>query len=247
MLLIDSGNSSIKCRLLQSGIATDRVFDRYRANGLEDFGAYLKTLDVADIYVASVASDEVQLQLLHQLSTHSIAQLKILETLPALDGIKNAYQDYRQLGVDRWLALLGASETCASDSIVIDAGSAITIDLLSKRLGHLGGAILPGFHCDRQRFQGMFPNIDFSTLKTSGHQQPGKSTIQCLHPQESPANSNSLRRFIEQWRNYLSAPVEILLCGQDAALAAASFDEITYRIVPDLVFTGMLKQIECLG
>jgi len=247
MLLIDSGNSSIKCRLLQSAIATDRVFDRYRSSGLEHFGAYLKTLDVADIYVASVASDEVQQQLLHQLSTHSSAQWQILETLPALDGIKNAYQDYRQLGVDRWLALLGASVTSASDSIVIDAGSAITIDLLSKRLGHLGGAILPGFHCDWQRFQCLFPNIDFSTLKTSGHPQPGKSTVQCLHPQEYPASSDSLQRFVGQWRNTLTAPVEILLCGQDAALAAASLDENTYRIVPDLVFTGMLKQIECLG
>ncbi len=245
MLLIDSGNTSFKCRFIAADGVSERVFDNQRAADQVAFGDYLQGLPVTNIYLASVASLVVRQRIQDSIQQHTSAQLHILETQPELGGVRNGYLDYRQLGVDRWLALLGAHAISHHDAIIIDAGSAITIDLLSQRQGHLGGAILPGFRCDPRRFEQLFPAIDFSELDNTDA-PPGCSTRQCLRPQQTPASSQRIANIIERWRRYLQTPLEILLCGQDARLAAQALPQ-PFRIEPDLVFTGMLKQIECLG
>ena len=246
MLLIDSGNSSIKCRLQQGAEASDHAFDLYRDGAWRRFGEFLQTLQVADIYLASVASDEIRQQIRRTASQHSRAKFHTLETPAQLGGLNNGYDNPQQLGIDRWLALLGASEISSHDAIIVDAGSAITIDLLSRRRGHLGGAILPGFNCDRARFERLFPALDFASLTLAQEFNPGRSTQACVRPQALPASSARIRQYLDHWRPMLEAPVDILLCGQDAERAAADLAQ-PYRIAPDLVFTGMLKQIACLG
>ena len=47
-------------------------------------------------------------------------------------GVQNFYEDQSRLGVDRWVAVLGAAQESNSlATIVVDAGTAITIDYLS--------------------------------------------------------------------------------------------------------------------
>ncbi|NBS12721.1 MAG: type III pantothenate kinase [Gammaproteobacteria bacterium] len=54
--------------------------------------------------------------------------------------------DLGQMGVDRYLAMLAAaSAEPDSDSVVIDAGTAMTLDIVIERV-HQGGYIVPGQH-----------------------------------------------------------------------------------------------------
>ena len=48
------------------------------------------------------------------------------------------------LGVDRWLASLAAWSKYKKNLIVVDAGTAITVDFVTYRGTHLGGLIVPG-------------------------------------------------------------------------------------------------------
>ena len=59
-------------------------------------------------------------------------------------AITCAYDDPQTLGVDRWLAMLAAYSQFNEALLVVDAGSAITMDLLGPEGQHLGGYIAPG-------------------------------------------------------------------------------------------------------
>jgi type III pantothenate kinase len=60
-------------------------------------------------------------------------------------GVTNAYAEPWRLGVDRWLALLGARELFPGQALcLVSVGTALTLDLLARNGRHRGGAIVPG-------------------------------------------------------------------------------------------------------
>ena len=65
---------------------------------------------------------------------------KLFKTTYDLESIIHLPTRYRGLGVDRKAACL-----CVSDGVIVDVGSAITIDVMSGG-EHQGGYILPGFN-----------------------------------------------------------------------------------------------------
>ncbi|MDD5496250.1 MAG: type III pantothenate kinase, partial [Candidatus Omnitrophica bacterium] len=58
--------------------------------------------------------------------------------------IKNLYKVKREVGQDRLVNAFAARALYGSPAIVIDFGTAITFDIVSKRGEYLGGLILPG-------------------------------------------------------------------------------------------------------
>jgi type III pantothenate kinase len=69
-------------------------------------------------------------------------RVQVARTLPAFAGLRIAYAEPSRLGVDRFLALLGAHARGAPASLVVGVGTALTIDLLDRGT-HLGGRIAP--------------------------------------------------------------------------------------------------------
>jgi type III pantothenate kinase len=59
-------------------------------------------------------------------------------------GITCAYRDPKQLGIDRWLAIIGAWQRAQRAACVIDSGTATTVDAIDNGGVHLGGLIVPG-------------------------------------------------------------------------------------------------------
>ncbi len=61
-------------------------------------------------------------------------------------GIRNCYENPELLGVDRWLAIIGGRHIAGPGPLVIiDAGTAVTIDYVNDQDNFLGGVICPGF------------------------------------------------------------------------------------------------------
>jgi type III pantothenate kinase len=60
------------------------------------------------------------------------------------EHVRTMYQKPEKLGADRWAAILGARALSKSNSLIINAGTATTIDLLGSNGVHYGGWILPG-------------------------------------------------------------------------------------------------------
>lgn len=59
-------------------------------------------------------------------------------------GVRNAYREPAQLGTDRWASLIAAWHLVRGAALVINAGTAVTIDALSAEGVFRGGVILPG-------------------------------------------------------------------------------------------------------
>jgi type III pantothenate kinase len=60
------------------------------------------------------------------------------------NGVRTLYQDPGKLGADRWAAVIGARALSNANTLIINAGTATTIDLLGANGVHYGGWILPG-------------------------------------------------------------------------------------------------------
>lgn len=65
-------------------------------------------------------------------------------------GVRNYYADPAQLGSDRWAALIGAWESERQGCLVVDAGTAMTVDALTDTGEFLGGIITPGIDLMQQ-------------------------------------------------------------------------------------------------
>jgi type III pantothenate kinase len=91
----------------------------------------------------NVAGSEVASEIEAALSRRGISILWNLATARQA-GVVNAYDTPAQLGADRWAALIGAWARVGRACVVVNAGTAITIDSLDDSGVFRGGVILPG-------------------------------------------------------------------------------------------------------
>ncbi len=147
-VLLDAGNSTLKWAVVESG--------QWRARGRCDYtelSALRPALTPdARCFVASVASraNEGKLAALLREAGSSATWLK---SEAAFADVTNGYRDPSQLGVDRWMCLLGARARTPRATLVVSAGTAMTIDALSAAGEFLGGLILPGMALMRSALQ----------------------------------------------------------------------------------------------
>ena len=150
-LFIDIGNSDVKWRTCDSEVFT---------KGVNLFSS--KLLPKADlVWVSAVAHPNIVQAIKTQFSN-----VKLVEPLKQYGRLTLSYDDPSKFGVDRFLAMLGALERFPnSPLLVIDAGSAVTFDVIDAKGIHQGGLIMPGIRALRESFSKFFTS-DLS-LKSS--------------------------------------------------------------------------------
>lgn len=92
-------------------------------------------------WIASVAAPAVRAALVEVLAARC-RRVHVARTCAVFAGVRIAYAEPARLGVDRFLALLGAHARGAASSLVVGVGTALTVDLLDGGQ-HLGGRIAP--------------------------------------------------------------------------------------------------------
>ena len=156
LLALDAGNSRLKWQLVQENSVVSSGFLLNTDDWAVAMPSLLTQLGGVDAAIASVVSGGVRLEILQQIfARHSaLFYVAAVEAEP-IKGL------YKGLGVDRWLAMLGAlhhyqaqqsvcdeNDNVLIDSddklLVVDCGTAITIDWLSAQGVYQGGYILPG-------------------------------------------------------------------------------------------------------
>ena len=70
--------------------------------------------------------------------------IAFIASLPEQLGVTNGYRDHRQLGPDRWAGMICAHRTHAGHKLVVNAGTALTVDALTAGGRFMGGLIVPG-------------------------------------------------------------------------------------------------------
>ena len=140
--LFDLGNTRLKVAPLSGdGIGEARALPH-------DPAAWHDTLPRgATAWVASVASADARVALLDALASR-FRRISLARTLPrfgsdARTALRIAYAQPHKLGVDRFLAMLGARAQIAGPILVAGVGTALTIDLVDADGRHRGGRIAP--------------------------------------------------------------------------------------------------------
>lgn len=148
-LLIDAGNTRVKWALT----ASDQPVPAWEAEGSVPHDALaglpneLKSHAIDAVWISNVAGDVLAKRLTQMLAELGLAAhaLHWFASLPACAGVRNGYREPAQLGCDRFAALIGARHQHPDrDLLVVNAGTATTVDALTADGQFTGGMILPG-------------------------------------------------------------------------------------------------------
>jgi len=146
VLLLDVGNSRLKWGLLSD--ATIRGTGHVELRTFREQGTSALTKqwskDIDAVIACNVAGDDVAEILSAGVRSQYGHEVRFIRSEGVACGVTNGYHQPERLGVDRWVALIGARASCDSACVIVDAGTAITIDALNADGHHLGGQILPG-------------------------------------------------------------------------------------------------------
>ena len=142
-LLIDAGNTRLKWAVIhgRQWIA-DGIVEYSELAQLHEI-ARTHAIDDAVALAVNVAGENTAHAISEALS-HAGLHPQWLPAGAERCGVRNLYEQPTQLGADRWAALIGARALHRGASLVVSAGTATTIDLLSAGGDFLGGLILPG-------------------------------------------------------------------------------------------------------
>jgi type III pantothenate kinase len=174
-LVIDIGNSRTKIALfnehdLMFNVPIDHLTVKH-VKMLKDEHPQLNR-----VILSSVKPDDMELKQVLQEEFDQFIELDHRTKLP----IENLYQTPQTLGKDRLAAAVGANELFPDQNLlVIDAGTAITYDLVSEKNQFIGGNISPGLEMRFKalnHYTGKLPLVSYSD-----HFEPiGRNTTEAI-------------------------------------------------------------------
>lgn len=145
-LLLDIGNTRIKWGILKDGelSRTGHISqERIRDQGLQVLTTKLPRR-VDEVFASNVAGASIATRLSGIVGAHCDSEVRFASTARKGWGVTNGYTQPRRMGVDRWVAMVGAWARTSCACLVVDAGTAITLDALDDEGVHLGGQIIAG-------------------------------------------------------------------------------------------------------
>src|SRR3954469_14729543 len=142
VLAIDCGNSLMKWGLHRDGAWIKR--DGVPLGAIVRLEPQWRDLGPVDrIVVSNVAGHAVGIEIDRLSARWTIEPIRVVPGRSQC-GVVNGYERPERLGADRWAALIGARALEPGACLVVDAGTATTVDMLSAEGTFTGGAILPG-------------------------------------------------------------------------------------------------------
>ncbi|MFJ4145870.1 pantothenate kinase [Pseudomonas sp. NPDC089734] len=241
ILELDCGNSFIKWRVIGVGgvsLFAGGVVDSDEA--LLEHLSQLSGLRLSACRLVSVRSPEETEKLVSALAQGFSIQSVCAAPAQELAGVTNGYDDYERLGLDRWLAVVGAYHVAGKACLVIDLGTAVTSDFVDAEGRHLGGFICPGMPLMRNQLRTHTRRIrydDAAAERALVSFVPGRATSEAVER----GCSLMLRGFaltqVELARSYWKDDFCVFVTGGDAGLVESVIPGV--RVVPDLVFVGL--------
>ncbi|HEY4956608.1 MAG TPA: type III pantothenate kinase [Caldimonas sp.] len=157
-------------------------------------------------------------------------------------GVSNGYDHPSRLGVDRWVALIGARHRVlargpARPVLVVMVGTAVTVDALDAGGRFLGGLILPGFGLMLRALE----------MGTAGLKAPTGEAV------DFPTNTSdalmsggadAIAGAVERMHRKLLARTgqePALIMSGGAAVKLASISDLPFESVETLIFEGLLQ------
>ena len=243
-LAIDIGNTRLKwaqyaspqpgARLLGQGAVFLETIDSLAENEWRALPAPGSMLGCV------VAGEGVKRRVEEQLELWDVEPRWVVSSAHAC-GVTNSYDHPNRLGVDRWVALIGArhrvlAQGAARPALVVMVGTAVTVDALDASGRFLGGLILPGFGLMLRALE----------MGTAGLKAPTGEAV------DFPTNTSdalmsggahAIAGAVERMQRRLMARTgqePVLLMSGGAAVKLGPIVELPFETMDTLIFDGLL-------
>ena len=232
-LFIDAGNTRLKwCLDDQGHIVASGTGSLEQDNPLSSARELISK--VRSVAVSTVASEERRAHLIDAIARQCPAPVRFYWSEQTRNGLINAYQDVSRMGADRWHAMYGAWLDHKQGFVVVDAGSAVTVDYVDPQGQHLGGYILPGLQMMLRSLRTDAARIWFDPEHGLAA-EPGKSTGECVNHGLAWLSGAMIERVISDTRKHSLS--DVLVTGGDANRLIGLGLPGIHR--PDLVLSGL--------
>lgn len=227
-IFVDIGNSSIKIGFLEDEKWTVHTFnDALKA--AHEINNYVQP--VLQVIVSSVR-ENVSEALINALEHNTVKRI----TVQDIDPSKLDYETPETLGIDRYLGCLGAQSIAEKPVVVIDSGTACTVDYMDANGVFHGGVIMPGFRSVLNIFKETapeLPEVEVAIPETF----PGKSTKTSLQWGLVGFFMDGLISVLQAYDSKFP-DYELYLTGGDADLLSLLLGDLG-EVRQHLVFEGM--------
>jgi type III pantothenate kinase len=233
-LLIDAGNTRIKWGVHDGrAYVVSSAVETAKAAMLAQ--AWPADLVAGAAIASNVAGASVQAEIGRACASRGLS-LKVIASVSEQLGVTNGYREPGQLGPDRWAALIAAHRAGPGHKLVVNAGTALTIDALTADGRFLGGLIVPGAALMRR-------SLDRGTaglrLTEGAFAEFPASTPDAITSGALQACAGAVERMRDAMAGRDCTPSQVVLSGGAAAELAGRLP-IPATIRENLVLDGLL-------
>jgi type III pantothenate kinase len=240
-LLIDIGNTRIKWARFEDGVLQPQSAAPHADWSAESVvETVLRRGNRADrVLVSNVAGPRMADVVRTAVAQTWQMEAEFVTSTPIAGRIINAYPQPAKLGVDRWLAMIGAYALERSAVCVVSIGTAMTIDAVDADGRHLGGAIVPG--PDLMIASLLNNTSDIAQRARQGDAGDGlfaDNTLGAIRQGAEHALGALIERAVGVMRRTSREMPKLLVTGGATDRVEKAIG-LPYRAVPDLVLQGL--------
>ena len=239
-LAIDIGNTNIHIGIfeddvLHSSYSVKSEFPRPLLENLENT-LNPATLTKPQAVVLSSVNPKVEVFVIEYIQKHFFVNPQFIGKDIPIPMVVLTDQP-EKVGMDRLVNALAAFERTKSWTIVVDAGTAITVDVINDGGAFLGGIIAPGMGISSKAlhyYTALLPEIPVNKPKTI----LGKNTEGAINSGIYWGTVGMVSRLISMLCDELKCQPAIIATGGDAQLLAQEIPKITC-VIPCLTLEGI--------
>lgn len=235
LLVVDAGNS--RCKICYGKSTDGFPAESYQSLEISQIDQAFESFAPIDYCIVSSVNGEAAKRLQSQFTRRGeLQQLLFLDHQTA--PIRSRIEHPETLGSDRIAAAFGAFLKVQSPCIVIDSGTAVTIDSVDELGGLVGGVIFPGAELASKSLSLLtdkLPKVDFKFDTPPGYL--GDNTVDSIRAGIFWSQVGAIERVVNNYRSQLG-DLPVLVTGGfgETLLSAADFSGQYCR---ELVLEGL--------
>ena len=251
LLTVDVGNTTIQCGLFED----EKLALQFRRStnprlSSDELGLFFRDVLALNNFdykaVERIACCSVVPAINHSLS-NCFRKYFFKEALFIQAGIKTGlkikYANPREIGADRIAGAIGAVRAAASSGgaknlIVVDMGTATTVDVITKNNEYLGGAILPGAAMSVHALSegtAQLPSVEVVQPKNVC----GSSTIEAIQSGVFYGQAGAVRELVSKMEESVFGGERAFVIGTGGFSRSFESAGLFDLVLPDLVLQGL--------
>ncbi len=217
-LLVDIGNARIKWAVQDQDEWSDGEALLHKGRAFKDVArpAWKQLVQPDRVVVSNVAGRDYEKSVETWIKRRWKIAPEFLRAQACGCGVTNAYQAPERLGADRWANLIAAHAHYSGPAVIIDCGTAITIDALDASGTHLGGLIVPGMELMSAALAGNAAGIELKEPEPQSVSLLGSSTESAVAGGVLYTAVALVDRVCQDLRAELGKATSVLITGGDA-------------------------------